>query len=501
MNRFTSKISYIIVTFFMAAIIVSFALTGFQGFNSSADAVATVDGTPVKMREYQTSLSRKLDYYSKIFGGKSLTSQQIRQFKLKESTLQELINQKLVTNLADHMDFAAGQEEVRAEIKQLPYFLTNKKFDVRKYKQLLTANRFTPTSFEESVASDIKLRKVSALLSSVSVSKNYARDILKLKNNSAVVNAIKFEKEKLTQFLDVPSSKVNEFVNDEKNTAILESLYKSNESEYNKPAQIQASHILLKSDKKNAQAVLEEAKKIRSKVTPKNFAKLANKLTQDPSGKGKGGSLGWFSKGRMVKEFENAAFTAKPGTIVGPIETQFGQHIIYVQAKKAAVSTPFEKVKKELAKKHIQKTDRKGLNQKVKSLTAELNSMLKNNKVAGLKALQKKYNFTFEQKAKLNMYDMKAGSISFKEKDIMPIFSKRDENANISKEDGPYVVLMSVVNFTEASKAKESVEKELSSETENQNRNIANTFNQKLVEALQKRQGLSHIQKCYNKIS
>lgn len=487
MNRFTSKISYIIVTFFMAAIIVSFALTGFQGFNSSADAVATVDGTPVKIREYQTSLSRKLDFYSKMFKGKSLTSQQIRQFKLKESTLQELINQKLVTNLADNMDFAAGQEEVRAEIKQLPYFLTNKKFDVRKYKQLLTANRFTPTSFEESVASDIKLKKMSSLLSSISVSKNYAKDILKFKKNTAVVNAIKFEKEKLTQYLDVPKSKITAFVSDEKNTVILESLYKSNERDYNKPAQVQASHILLKADEKNAQQVLAEAKKIRSQVTPQNFAKLANQYTQDPSGKGKGGSLGWFSKGRMVPEFEKAAFNAKPGTIVGPIKTQFGQHIIYIKAKKAAINTPFEQVKNELAKKHLQKTDRKALNEKVKSLTAELDSMLKNNKVARLKALQKKYDFIFEQKAKLNMYDMKAGTISFDDKDLMPIFSKRDNNGFISKEDGPYVVLMSIVNFTNTDEAKEAIEKDLSSEVAAQRRDIANTFNQKLVEALQKK--------------
>ena len=487
MNRFTSKISYIIVTFFMAAIIVSFALTGFQGFNSSADAVATVDGTPIKMREYQTSLSRKLDYFSRMFGGKSLNSQQIRQFRIKESTLQELISQKLVTNLADNMDFAAGQEEVREEIKQLPYFLTNKKFDVNKYRQLLQANRFTPTSFEESVSSDVKLKKISSLLSSISVSQNYAEEILKLKKNTATVNAIKFEKEKLTAHLDIPKNKIEEFIGDDKNTAILESLYNSNEDEYNKPAQVQASHILLKADSKNEKAVLEEAKKIRAQVNAKNFATLANKYTQDPSGKGKGGSLGWFSKGRMVKEFEEAAFNAKPGSIIGPIKTSFGQHIIYVQAKKAAVTTPFEKVKSELAKKHLQRTDRKGLNEKVKSLTAQLNSMLKDNDVSGLKLAQQKYNLIFEQKAQVNMYELKAGSITLEEKDLMPIFAKRDKAATITQEDGPFVVLVSVLNFADQNQAKESIAKELPEEMNIQNRKIADTFNQKLVEALQKK--------------
>jgi peptidyl-prolyl cis-trans isomerase D len=490
MNRFTSKISYLIVTFFIAAIIISFALTGFSGFNSSANAVAMVDGTPVKISEYQNSLRQKMDYYSKIFGGKSLTAQQIRQFRLKESTLQELINQKLVNNLADNMDFEASQEEIKSYIKELPYFQTSGKFDVGKYKMLLSRNNFTPTSFEDSVNNDLKLRKIQTLMQSVGVSEGYAQDLLKFKKNSATVHALKFEKESLTKHLKISSKEIKDFIADDKNKPILESLYKSNSKEYNQPEQIKAKHILLKVKKGDANAdaaALKKIKSLRERATAKNFAKLASSHTEDPSGKNSGGDLGWFGRGKMVKEFEKVAFSTKKGRISQPVKTQFGYHIIYIEDKKKAINKPFESVKKELAKKHLQKSNRKGLNEKVKSLTAELTEVLKKNQVAKLKKAQKKYGFSLEEKVQLNIYDLRAGKISFEEKDLTDIFAKRDTNGFVTKEQGPFVVLMKVIDFKSADTAKKEVEDATKGEVGMQNRNMANNFNKELIESLQKK--------------
>ena len=90
MNKFSSKISYIIVTFFMGAIIVSFALTGFQGFSSSADAVATVDGTSITISEYNQMLNSQIQRYSQYFGGKTLTAQQIKQIRDKKKNIHKV---------------------------------------------------------------------------------------------------------------------------------------------------------------------------------------------------------------------------------------------------------------------------------------------------------------------------------------------------------------------------------------------------------------------------
>lgn len=85
---------------------------------------------------------------------------------------------------------------------------------------------------------------------------------------------------------------------------------------------VNASHILVKTETE-ALACLTYMKQGRS------FEELAQEKSLCPSGK-KGGSLGWFGRGQMVKEFETAAFSAKKGQIVGPIKTQFGWHLIKI---------------------------------------------------------------------------------------------------------------------------------------------------------------------------
>jgi len=100
---------------------------------------------------------------------------------------------------------------------------------------------------------------------------------------------------------------------------------------------VKASHILLKSGPElNDDSLKTEASKIlkSAKDNKEPFAILATKHSQDNGSASKGGDLGYFKKGMMVPEFEEAAFSAKVGDIVGPIKTQFGYHIIYVEDKR-----------------------------------------------------------------------------------------------------------------------------------------------------------------------
>ena len=85
---------------------------------------------------------------------------------------------------------------------------------------------------------------------------------------------------------------------------------------------VNASHILVKTETE-ALACITYLRQGRT------FEDLAKEKSICPSGK-KGGSLGWFGRGQMVKEFETAAFSAKKGQIVGPIKTQFGYHLIRI---------------------------------------------------------------------------------------------------------------------------------------------------------------------------
>ena len=90
--------------------------------------------------------------------------------------------------------------------------------------------------------------------------------------------------------------------------------------------QIRASHILVDS--------ASQAAKLYDQIRGgKDFSVVAKKFSTCPSGK-KGGDLGYFRKGQMVKPFEDAAFAANKGDLVGPVQTQFGWHIILVTDKR-----------------------------------------------------------------------------------------------------------------------------------------------------------------------
>jgi parvulin-like peptidyl-prolyl isomerase len=76
-----------------------------------------------------------------------------------------------------------------------------------------------------------------------------------------------------------------------------------------------------------------------------DFAALANQFTEDPSGKGNGGDLGWFARGTMVKPFEEAAFALKPGEVSGVVETVFGLHVIKLEGRRPATPGVAEQVR------------------------------------------------------------------------------------------------------------------------------------------------------------
>lgn len=488
--KFTSKVSKYVVGFFMAAIIISFILTGFQGFLGSPDSVAKVDGHSVSMREYQGLLQAELDRFSQIFGGKPLTNQQIRQFRIKENVINQLVQKALLVNLADKMNMTPGSEEVKATIKELPYFQTQGKFDVSRYKGLLQANSLTPTGFEESIKNDLKFQKISETLQNIYISDNYAKDILKIKNQTANVVAVQFERESLVPFIEVSKEQVSTFLADEKNMALLKSLFSSIESDYNKPEEVKARHILLRvQNDKEANQVLQKIKDIRKKVTTKNFASIAGKETQDPSGKSNGGDLGWFSKGRMVAEFENVAFSLKPGQISEPVKTDFGYHIIYVENKKKAITKTLEDVKEDVAKKHLQKSDRKALEALAESLSKEISENLEKGNTSKVESLAKKYSMKFNKDAKISLYETKVNEIDFKNAKLVEAFDKKSQEV-ISLKELPYYKFLKINSYTQDKEISDNINKNLAEEKKTIEADVASGFQFALVKELEEKSSI-----------
>jgi peptidyl-prolyl cis-trans isomerase D len=131
-------------------------------------------------------------------------------------------------------------------------------------------------------------------------------------------------------------------------------LYEERSKLYNLPEQVRASHILLKvpagASAEQTEEVRARAQQIRERVLGgEDFAALAEELSEDPGSKAVGGDLGFFGRGQMVKEFEDAAFATEPGTLTELVVSAFGVHILRVEEHREAQERSYEDVQEELA--------------------------------------------------------------------------------------------------------------------------------------------------------
>ena len=150
-----------------------------------------------------------------------------------------------------------------------------------------------------------------------------------------------FVKKKFADKTAVPESEVKAY-------------YDSNPQYFQQPEQVRANHILIKVEpdakEEDKAAALGKIKDVQKKLKEgAKFDALAKEYSEGPS-KDKGGDLGYFRRGQMVKPFEEKAFSLKPGEVSDVVETQFGYHLIEVVDVKPASVVPFSEVKERIQK-------------------------------------------------------------------------------------------------------------------------------------------------------
>lgn len=449
-NLFKSTFAKFLLGGIFGIIILSFALTGYQraergGGGAHVDAVAEVDGTPITIREYQSALNRQLEFFTQMTGGNQLTSQQIEQFGIKQSVLSNLVNQKLMVNLVSKIGLNPSKTELAMAIQDLPYFKTNNVFNVDLYKNLLNQNSYTPTQFENMISDEVKTKAAQKILSGQLLSKNFINDVVKLKNSILNAHAVKITKKLLTKYIDVAKSEIEKYAADPNNKSKLEEAYQGNFAKYNQEEQVKANHILFtKKEKESDTDLLKRVQDAAKKITPKNFKEEANKLTEDPSGKGKGGSLDWFGRGKMVKEFDDAAFKLTPGTVSLPVKTQYGYHLILVESKKPAKSISLDLVKLELAKTLLQESKIAEADKLATTIAGEAKTLLEKGDLKGLETLKAKYELELVTNQNLNIYDSKIGSITLSDDEAMGLYKDGKTKPSVELTNPSSIILAKI---------------------------------------------------------
>ena len=136
-------------------------------------------------------------------------------------------------------------------------------------------------------------------------------------------------------------------------------------------------------DKKNVKEKTEDIlKRIKA---GEDFPKLASDLSDDPGSRSKGGDLGFFLRGRMVKSFEDAAFALKPGEMSGVVESPFGYHIIKVEERKDTIIEPYDGVKEKINHKLLQDQSRSKVTEFIEKAMKDAGVEIHPELIAGIK--------------------------------------------------------------------------------------------------------------------
>lgn len=325
---------------------VVFVFIGFSpnsNFLGQGGAAAEVNGDAISLREFKELLDR-LDQNSGSGGGAEARR------RVSENAINILVSRSLIVQEAQKLNIHVSDSRVGKELLDIEPFYEDGVFSRLRYKNYLQQARLTESEFENKIRKDLIIQKMSTLIGYAGKELGLMDEFDKQIDQAQVnVGYVKLSPDTLGK---AAMNDTAGFI--EKNQDKVKEYYDTHKSEFTNPAQVRARHILVKAkDQKpeSMEAALKKMQGIMAKTTVDNFSEMAKKNSDDPGSKTKGGDLGFFPRGRMVPEFETAAFDGEVGKITEPVKTQYGYHIILVDEKKEASEDPLEAVKTQIAVK------------------------------------------------------------------------------------------------------------------------------------------------------
>ena len=335
--------------------------------------VARVFGREVLMRDMAEHMQELYQRY-----GKQASPEALRPF-VQSQALRDLINQKLMEELAERHHVVVTDDEVgarlRAFLRQYPMLLDAKGNlkSTAELKQIFQDTGFNPATQERALRDELlrsKLVQQAAL--QIPVDEPWLAQENRLKNEKvafqqatlAVLPATVTDPGDATleafckaggeRFLQPPRRVIQFVVVDraafgkelQADDPALKAAYQARKADY---TEFKARHILFKAEgEAQMQEATAKAQLLRGRLAKgQDFAKAAEELSEDPSAKGNGGDLGWFNAAKMVKPFTEAAAALKPGELSQPVRTNFGIHLIKLEGRR---EKSFEDMKAQLAK-------------------------------------------------------------------------------------------------------------------------------------------------------
>ncbi|MCU0923906.1 MAG: SurA N-terminal domain-containing protein [Burkholderiaceae bacterium] len=362
----------------------SFVFFGVQGYSSFTDGantkVAEVDGRSITQVEWDAAHQRNIERFRQqmpTVDVKLLDSPAVRR-----ETLDGIVRERVLLAAAEHMHMGVSDERLQRVFSTDPQFAALRNPDGSVNRDLLVAQGMSSEMFAQSLRQDLAMRQVLQGIGSTAVAPKAVVDAsldallqrrqvqLKRFDAQAYRNQVNpsdgdietFYKANEALFkepeqaridyvlLDLQALQTGVTVSEEE----LQRYYAENASRYTAAEERRASHILIKADKDMAAADRQKAKAKADALleqvhkSPGQFAELAKKNSDDPGSAERGGDLDFFSRGAMVKPFDDAVFAMKSGEISNVVESEFGYHIIQLTGQRGGEKKSFDSVRAEI---------------------------------------------------------------------------------------------------------------------------------------------------------
>jgi len=351
------------------------------------EAVAVVNGEEVSAKEFVKSYEQAKKSWmarmEKMYG--QVPEDMLDAEALKKDVLDNLVNRTILMQEAKKMGVKISRTDVDKEISEIPYFRDETgKFSETQYRRVLDQLGATPDEFEKEITGQLKInRVVNLIVAPVQVDDAELKAYYEQVKDEINLSYFTIDAAERYKNLEPTRAEIEEYyqahladfdwpemrqvkylrfpvADFEKGVQVseaeLKDYYGRGKERYSKePEQAHFRHILVKVEPKASEADAEKAREKAEKIYQElksggDFAELAKKFSDDPGSAAEGGDLGEHPRGSFIPEFEEAGYGLKVGEISAPVKSQFGFHIIKLEALTPAEYEPLAKVQDEIKK-------------------------------------------------------------------------------------------------------------------------------------------------------
>jgi peptidyl-prolyl cis-trans isomerase D len=399
-----------IVWFVIGLIVIPFAFWGIESFRGGGGdpVVAKVGDQDITQSQLKHSYDQRYQQLQALMGN-NFRPELFNQARFRQSVLDDMVQESALRQYARQMGYRADDAALLNYLNEVPAFQKDGKFSAEVYREALARQGMKPERFESQLRDSLVIDQMrGAVTESAFLTPADAAEAHRLMQQLRRITVAQLRVDAFREGINVTDAQVAERYASEKSrfmsperlklayveldpaklpeapapaAEVLKVLYEAEkDARFATPEERHAKHILIgfgadkAAAKEKAEALLKQIK------GGGKFADIASASSEDPGSKKDGGDLGWVRRGTMVPKFEEALFEMKAGEVVGPIETEFGWHLIRLEEVKAPSIRPYDDdaVQAELLAAYRQKEREKhfqDLSEKLEQLAFEKSTL------------------------------------------------------------------------------------------------------------------------------